>query len=78
MVVDTVKKAENGDGFIVRVYETYNMTIPASLAFTFPLDSAEECNLLEEKTGSLVVANNTVSFTLKPFEIRTFRIRAKV
>jgi alpha-mannosidase len=78
MVVDTVKRAENGDGFIVRVYETYNMTIPASLAFSFPVENAEECNLLEEKNKDIVVQNNAIDFNLKPFEIRTFRIRAKV
>jgi alpha-mannosidase len=75
VIVDTLKNAEDGDGIILRVYETYNMTVPVSISFGVSVADCEECNLLEEKIANLPVEHDTISFTVKPFEIRSFRIR---
>jgi alpha-mannosidase len=75
VILDTLKNAEDGDGIILRVYETYNMTVPVSISFSVPVADSEECNLLEEKITNLPVEHDTISFTIKPFEIRSFRIR---
>ena len=76
VVLETVKKAEDGDGVILRMYECENARTPVTLTFNRPLASAESCNCLEEPDGEPVkVDGNKVSFLVKPFEIKTIRIR---
>ena len=76
VVLETVKKAEDGDGVILRMYECENARTPVTLTFSRPFASAESCNCLEEPDGEPVkVDGNKVSFLVKPFEIKTIRIR---
>lgn len=76
VVLETVKKAEDGDGVILRMYECENARTPVTLTFNRPFVSAESCNCLEEPDGEPVkVDGNKVSFLVKPFEIKTIRIR---
>ena len=76
VVLETVKKAEDGDGVILRMYECENARTPVTLTFNRPFASAESCNCLEEPDGEPVKVNgNKVSFLVKPFEIKTIRIR---
>ncbi|MEO7018800.1 MAG: glycoside hydrolase family 38 C-terminal domain-containing protein, partial [Ktedonobacteraceae bacterium] len=75
IVIDTIKPAEDGQGLIVRLYEAHNQRGHATLTFATPLLSAEECNLLEEPLGEVQHQEHTLSFQVKPFEIKTFRVR---
>ena len=76
VVLETVKKAEDGDGVILRMYECENARTPVTLTCNRPFASAESCNCLEEPDGEPVkVDGNKVSFLVKPFEIKTIRIR---
>lgn len=76
VVLETVKKAEDDDGVILRMYECENARTPVTLTFNRPFASAESCNCLEEPDGEPVkVDGNKVSFLVKPFEIKTIRIR---
>jgi alpha-mannosidase len=79
VVLDTIKTPEDGDGLIVRVYEAHNQRGPVTLSFAQPVLSVEACNLLEEaeeaQSGAVTVDGQTLQFMIKPFEIRTFRVR---
>lgn len=75
IVIDTVKPAEDGRGLIVRLYEAHNQRGCGVLTFAAPLLSAEECNLLEESSGEACFQNKTLSFQVRPFEIKTFRVQ---
>jgi alpha-mannosidase len=75
--VETVKPAEDGDGLIVRLYEAHNQRGRGTLTFVTPLLSAQECNLLEEPLNDVSCQENTLSFQVRPFEIKTFRVRLK-
>lgn len=75
IVVETVKPAEDGDGLIVRLYEAHNQRGDADLIFIANILSAEECNLLEEPTSSATCQGNRLAFRVRPFEIKTFRVR---
>lgn len=76
VVIETIKAAEDGDGVILRLYESENARTKATLTFGFPIKSAEECNLMEEKEADAVFDGSKISFTIKPYEIKTFRIRS--
>jgi len=75
VVVETVKQAEDGDGWIVRMYECDNARTPVRFTWNWPLASVEECNCMEEKVAEVEFADGGVEFVIKPFEIKTFRIK---
>ena len=75
VILDTVKGAEDGDGLIVRVYESQGCRGSASVEFGFALQDASECNLMEEFERAMPVEGNTLRFAIRPYEIKTFRIR---
>ncbi|HVB20430.1 MAG TPA: alpha-mannosidase [Ktedonobacteraceae bacterium] len=74
IVVETVKPAEDGDGLIVRLYEAHNQRGQGKLFFATNIVSARECNLLEESTGDASYQENILTFSVRPFEIKTFRV----
>ena len=74
VIVETVKPAEDGDGLIVRLYEAHNQRGRGTLTFATSILSAQECNLLEEPINKVSCQGNTLSFQVRPFEIKTFRI----
>jgi alpha-mannosidase len=75
VIVETVKPAEDGDGLIVRLYEAHNQRGQATLTFATSLVSVHECNLLEQPIKDVRCQANSFSFQVRPFEIKTFRIR---
>lgn len=75
IVIETVKTAEDGDGLIVRLYEAHNQRDGGDLVFIANILSAEECNLLEEPIGLVTYQGNRLAFRVRPFEIKTFRVR---
>ncbi|HEX4716862.1 MAG TPA: alpha-mannosidase [Ktedonobacteraceae bacterium] len=75
VVIDTVKPAEDGQGLIVRLYEAHNQRGNGTLTFATPLLSAMECNPLEETLGKAAYQGNTLSFQVRPFEIKSFRVQ---
>ena len=74
VAVETVKRAENGDGWIVRVYETKGCRGKASIVFGQPLRAANECDLMEVDENAATIAGDRLTFTIKPYEIKTFRV----
>jgi alpha-mannosidase len=75
VIVETVKPAEDGDGLIVRLYEAHNQRGHGTLTFVTPLLSAQECNLLEEPLNDVSCQGKMLAFQVRPFEIKTFRVR---
>ena len=70
-----MRTAEDSDDLIVRFHEYEGMRGPVTLKFGFPVASWQETNLCEnpegeEQTGELKV-------TVRPYEIRTFRVTPK-
>ena len=77
VMLETVKRAENGDGWIVRLYETDNARTTSALRWSRPVSSVEECNCIEEPAAPAACENGRIPFVIKPYEIKTFRIREK-
>ncbi len=72
-VIETVKPAEDGDGFIVRIYESECNATSAKLKVAFPFEKVCETNMLEEEIAELDANGNTLDVQLKPFQIKTFK-----
>jgi alpha-mannosidase len=73
VVIDTVKKAEDSDAVIVRLYEAHGTHVRARLGSTLPVKSAACCNLLEEGDTPLEWKEGGVSLNLTPFQIITVK-----
>lgn len=79
VILETVKKAEDGNGIIVRLYEVNNSRTSVTLASDGTLSEARETDLLENpvEERKLEMTDHTVSFTIKPYEILTLRLQMK-
>lgn len=73
IVIESVKKAEDGNGVIVRAYECHNSRGIGSMWLAKKAKRAYLCDLLENPIQELEVENNTVQFEYTPFTILTFR-----
>lgn len=74
VVIETVKKAEDGDDLIVRLYECHNARGRAELACARPFTTASLCDLDENPERELEVAEGLIQFEYRPFEIVTIRL----
>ena len=74
VIIETVKQAEDGNGLIVRLYENERNRGIVTLNTGFPIKEAHRCNLLEENQEPLKATENSVRFTITPYQIITLRI----
>lgn len=74
VVVEAVKKAEDGNAVIVRFYEAGNTRGQTTLTFDRRVKQASECNLLEEGDAPVKTRRNSVTVPVAPFEIKTLKI----
>jgi alpha-mannosidase len=74
VIIETVKQAEDGQGVIVRLYESQRRRGEVTLTTAFPLAGAARVNLLEETQAELLPMGNRVTFSLRPYEIVTLRL----
>lgn len=75
VIVETIKQAEDSNDIIVRAFETYNRRTRTELIFDLPISRGWECNLMEEEETEIEVETNQLSFTIQPYEIKTFKIK---
>ena len=70
--LDACKRAEDGDGFILRLHETMGGKANTVVTSDFGIKRFAPCNLLEDAIGNTVAAKS-IPVALKPFEIQCFR-----
>ena len=74
--VRALKKAEDGDGYIVRCYELTGASVSdAEITFPAAILSAEECNGIEEKIGDARFAGRVLKVDAGKFAPKTYRVR---
>jgi alpha-mannosidase len=71
LVIDTLKRAEEGDALVVRLYEAYGGRGTARLRVGVPFAGAARGNLLEDRLEPLEVQDGAVVLPYRPFEILT-------
>ena len=74
-ILETVKPAENGKGLILRFYEPYGGRGRVSVDSSLGLGGVSACNLVEEDVEEVRVSKNSFSFDVKPYQVRTFRVK---
>ncbi|HEU5013525.1 MAG TPA: alpha-mannosidase [Roseiflexaceae bacterium] len=74
VVIETIKRAEDGNGMIVRLYESQRQRGPVTLHASFPLAGAWRTNLLEDDKEQLETSDNNVRFDITPYQIVTLRL----
>jgi alpha-mannosidase len=74
IIIDTIKPAEDGNGYIMRVYECNGNRGKAAITLTAAPKSVVETNLIEEEIGRVKTAKKSFGFEFGPYEIKTFRI----
>lgn len=74
VVLDTIKKAEDSNALILRLYESHGSSQRVNLETTLDIGSAERVDLLEHVIGSIKARGNVIRLRLRPFEILTLKL----
>ena len=74
VVLDTVKKAEDSDEMILRLYESHGAHQAATVTIPGMLKKAITTDLLEREEKSLRTAKNRIHISLRPFELLTLKL----
>ena len=77
VIIETVKRAEDGNGTIVRLYESQRKRGQVRVRVGGGIESAWETNLLEEDQSQLLVESDQVILHLRPYQIMTLRLKTK-
>ena len=76
VVVEAIKRAEDSDAVIVRLYEAWGERCTAQVRTTLPASRAYLCDLLERNVKEVRVQNALVELELTPFKILTLKLEA--
>lgn len=73
VIVETVKKAEDDDGMIVRMYDAFNRRANATVTVAEGFKKAYLCDLMENEIEQLELSDNKVTVPVSNFEIITLK-----
>lgn len=75
VIIEVIKKAEDSDDIILRLYECYNRRDNVKLTFFRSIKEVWECDLLENRVKRVSSGENCFNFEIRPYEIKTFMIK---
>jgi len=75
VILETVKQAEDGDGVVLRLYESSGAAVKARVSLSLPVASAEETDLMEENGRRIAVRDGAFGLSFGPFEIKTVKVK---
>lgn len=78
IILDTIKPAEDGQGTIIRLYESSGSRGTARIQWPVQTDITDDhaitlVNILEDHVGTLPVIDNQLELSFKPYEIKTLK-----
>ncbi|MEM1288572.1 MAG: glycoside hydrolase family 38 C-terminal domain-containing protein [Pseudomonadota bacterium] len=76
LIIETIKRAEDGNGLIMRLFENHRERGPVTVQFGFDVAAVFQCNLLEDVKGAVPVKHNHIELDVKPYQIITLRVIA--
>jgi alpha-mannosidase len=74
VVVEAIKRAEDSDATVVRLYEAWGGRTKARLRTTLPARRAFLCDLLERDLEEIPVSDGEIELELTPFKILTLKL----
>lgn len=74
VIIDTVKKSEDRESIICRIYDAENMSANAKLNFGFPIKEAYICDMMENRLSGIDIYDNSLEVAVGNFEILTLEI----
>lgn len=74
LVVSAIKRSEDGEALIVRLYNTSTKPVQGKLSLNFKFSKAIEANLMEEDVVPLDAEDSEVIFHSRGAEIKTIKI----
>ena len=77
VVIETAKMGEEDETLVVRLYEYFNKRSSGSLFCGEEILEAFQCDMLEREEIPLEHTGHEISFSVKPFEIKTIKIKVK-
>ncbi len=78
VMIETIKRSEDGSSLIVRLYEARGARGPVCFHTTLPVRSISRADLLENPIEQLELNNGRVMLNITPFEIITLRLDAEL
>ena len=77
IIIETIKQSEDGNGLVVRLYESQRKRGQVKVRFGSGVVSVWTTNLLEENESSLSVDQDSIILNMKPYQIATLRVKFK-
>jgi alpha-mannosidase len=74
VIVEAIKRAEDSDATIVRLYEAWGRPCKARLRTTLPASRAFLCDLLERNREEIAVNDGVIDVELTPFKVLTLKL----
>jgi alpha-mannosidase len=74
LVLDTIKRAEDSDAVVLRLYEPYGGRGIARVRIGVPFGSARRTNLLEEDGQPLELDGGKIVIPYRPHELVTVKV----
>ncbi len=75
VVTTGLKMAEDGSGVVLRAYEGFGKPSKGVLTLTKPVKSATWVDFLEDSMGAAALNKNQVAAPMRPWEIRTVKVK---
>jgi alpha-mannosidase len=75
LVLDTVKRAEDSDALLLRLYEAHGARGRAGLRVGWPVTEAVSCNLLEDAGDPLPLVRGVIELGYRPHQIISLLVR---
>nr|WP_272211397.1 glycosyl hydrolase-related protein [Marinicella sp. W31]MDC2877284.1 glycosyl hydrolase-related protein [Marinicella sp. W31] len=75
--VEAVKRSEDGEGLVVRLWERHGAGQKVRLAFGNVIAQVCEVDLLEEPIAVQTVEGGVLDLAFTPFEIRTLKLKRR-
>lgn len=74
VILNALKKSETDSDWILRIYESAGKDAKVKISFDRAIKTVVEVNLIEDEIVGIKPVNKNFTFSIRPFEIRSFKV----
>jgi alpha-mannosidase len=74
-VLDTIKRAEDSDAIVLRLYEPHGARGVTRVRLAAPISTASRANALEDDLTALAIEDGAIVVPYRPHEIVTVKVQ---